>query len=73
MTKANLTLRYKYRKGAKILSVTEFVLLVISGDMFYEIDKVQNSGWAANWSITMIARRVARGHLFYAERDLDHA
>lgn len=56
----------RYRKGAKMQHVTEFVITILAGNMFYDGDKLQNPGWGQNWSIKQIDSKIKRGHLLFA-------
>ncbi len=66
MTQTELAAEPKYRKGAPMEFVTEFVLVVLGGHKFFEGDDLRSASRGSSWSISEINLRIAQRRLCYA-------
>lgn len=56
----------KWIKGERITDPEAAIRLILAGDVIFENDKPQNSGWTQNWSISQIRAATWGGRLFFA-------
>ena len=57
----------RFRKGALVKSVPEFIAGVLNGGWFYLNDKPQNIAWLQNMNLRTLALFVEHGRVWYAE------
>lgn len=55
----------KYRKGGKITSLDELV----KQEFIYCYHKITHCGWFMSWPVNLAKQYIARGCLFYAEKN----
>jgi hypothetical protein len=56
----------KWEKGGRMDDPMMVISFIIAGEPIFDGHKVQNAGWAQNWSVREIIRRTRMGHFYIA-------